>query len=191
MPGTDVRIGHFGTDEGIAQHATVQAHGGVEGIQAGGDLHNLRLAHGFARSEDGASRDVQRRSSVGVMVFNYQVLHFLSVYKRRRERVLGGFDKGIVLESVLGQHLLHFLVRARRNLVNHGPGETHFLSGLEIQQKVLRNKSFLRPLPGIGKHSGFHFVAVFGAVVQTLDGERQGSGAIPLQQQHRHDTRGR
>ena len=44
----DVLVGHFGADEGVAQQAAIDGHGGVQRVEAGADLHLLDLVHRLA-----------------------------------------------------------------------------------------------------------------------------------------------
>ena len=76
MRGDDVLVLHLGADQVIAQHAAVHAHGGVQRVQAGGDLHALGLVDGLAVGHVDTGL-LQRGAAVGELVLDDQILRAL------------------------------------------------------------------------------------------------------------------
>ena len=184
-----VGVGHLGRDEGVAQQAAVDRHGGVKGVQAGGHLHRLYLVYRVARGVEGAAK-VQRRTAVGVVVFYHQILHLLGIHKGGREGVLRRLYVVVVFKTVGGQQLLYLLVRARCYLVYHRPGEGHLRLVGQILQETLGHQTVVHPALGIGQHTGLHLVAVVRAVVHALHRQRKSTGLIALPQQGAHLAHG-
>ena len=97
----------------------------------------------------------------------------------------------VVLKAVGRQHLLHFLVRTRGDLVNHGPGEGNLLLVLQIVQEGFGHQRIGHPTLCIGHYAGLHLISVVGAVVHALDGERELSGLPALIEQRAHLSHGK
>ena len=97
-------------------------------------------------------------------------------------------DIVIVLETVRCQHLLHLLVWAWGNLVNHRPGEGNLLLVLQVSQELSRHQSVLHPALSIGKYTSLHLVAIVRTVVHALNGERQFASLETLEQQRTNFT---
>ena len=90
----------------------------MQGVEAGGNLHGLNLIYGLACGIEGTSQ-IQRRTAVGVVVLNYQILYLLGVYKRSGECMLLGLDIIVILKAVFGQQFLDLLVRTGCDLIDH------------------------------------------------------------------------
>ena len=99
----------------VYKRQAVDAHGGVQGVQAGGDLHALGLVDGLAIGQVDAGL-LQCGAAVGELVLNHKVLRALGVDKGSDEGVLGGDDGSHALDAVLLQGLLDHLVGARGDL---------------------------------------------------------------------------
>ena len=182
--GDDVLVLHLGTDQVIAQHAAVHAHGGVQRVQAGGDLHALGLVDGLAVGHVDTGL-LQRGAAVGELVLDDQILRALGVDERGNEGVLGGDDGG--------HALLDDLVGARGDLVDHGPGEGDLGLIGQVVDEVLTDEALLQPCLGNGHNAGLQLLAVVGAVVHADDGQRIGAVLETLQQQggdHAHGVAG-
>ena len=129
-------------------------------------------------------------TAVGVVVLDDQILYLLGVDEGSGERVALGLDVVVVLEAVGSEQLLHLLMGAGRNLVDHRPGEGHLRLVLQIVEEGGGNQFLLGPALGIGHDAGLHAVAVVRAVVHRLDGERQFAGEEPLEEQARDLSHG-
>ena len=185
----DVFVVHLGGYQRIVEHATIERHGRVEGIQAGRYFHCLYLVDGFSRGVDNTSL-VEWWTSVGVMVLDNKVLCLLGVDKRGGKRVLLGLDILVVLEAVGGQHFLHLGMGAGCYLVDHRPWEANGLLILQVVDKRLRHQTLFGPSFCVGHDAGFHFVAVVRAVVHALHRQWQLSGFEPLVEQGGHLSHG-
>ena len=126
---------------------------------------------------------MERRSTVGIVVFDDKILHFLGIHERCREGVLLCLDIVIILKAVGSQHLLHLLVGAGSDLVDHRPREGDLRLILQIVEEGSRNQSVVHPAFSIGKDTGFHLIAVVRTVVHRLDGKGQQSGIEAFVQQ--------
>ena len=136
----------------------------MEGVQTGCHLHRLHLVYGFACGIEGSTK-MQRRTTVRVVVFYDEVLHFLSVDEWCCERMFLRFDVIVVLESIGSQQLLYFLMRTRCNLIDHRPRERNLRFVFQIVEEGSRYQSVGHPTFSIGKDTSFHFVAIVRAVV--------------------------
>ena len=134
---------------------------------------------------------MQRRTTVGIVVFYHQVLRLLGIHEGGRKGVLLGLYVLVVLEAVLRQQLFYLLVGTRCNLVNHRPGESHQCLVAHIVGKALRHQSVARPALGIRQNTGLHTIAIVRAVVHRLHGNRQLAGLVALIQQCCHLTEGK
>ena len=180
-----VLILHLCRDKCVAQHATVDAHGRVQRVQARRHLHRLHLVDRFAGGIERTTQ-VQRRTTVGVVVLYHQILCLLGIHEGSGKGVLLRLDVFVVLEAVLGQQFLHLLVRTRRNLINHRPGEGHQCLITNIVGKALRHQSVVHPSLGVCQHAGLDAIAIMRTVVHRLHGNRQTAGLIAFIQQGRH-----
>ena len=190
--GNDVLVLHLGADQVVAQHAAVDAHGGVQGVQAGGDLHALSLVDGLAVGHIDAGL-LQCGAAVGELVLDNQILRALGVDKRSDEGVLGGDDGGHALDAVLLQRFLDHLVGARGDLVDHGPGEGDLALIGQVVDEVLTDEALLQPSLRNGHDAGLQLLAVVRAVVHADNGQRGGTVLETLQQQggdHAHGVAG-
>ena len=154
----------------------------MQGVQAGAHLHLLDLVHGLAVAVQHTAQ-LQRRTAVGVVILNAQVLGLLGVDEGSGEGVLLGDDGVVVLKAVVGQHLLDLGIRARGDLVDHAPGEGDLALILQVLQEVLGHQAGLHPRLGIGHGGAAHLIAVVGAVVHALHRDGQGPRLIALVQQ--------
>ena len=82
-------------------------------------------------------------------------------------------DVVVVLETVGSEHLLDFHVGTRGNLVDHGPGEGDLGLVLEIVEEGCGHEPVLHPALRVGEDAGLDAVAVVGAIVHGLHGERE------------------
>ena len=178
----DVLVSHLGADEGVAQQAAIDGHGGVQRVEAGAHLHLLDLVHRLAVGVHDAAQ-LQRGPAVGVLVLDDQVLGLLGVDEGGGEGVAVGNDGVVVLETVVLQHLLDLGVGARGDLVDHAPGIRDLALVLDVVHKARGHQAHLSPLFGVGIDAGLDLVAVVGAVVHALQGQGQGAGLIALVQQ--------
>ena len=115
--GDDVLVLHLGADQVIAQHAAVHAHGGVQRVQAGGDLHALGLVDGLAVGHVDTGL-LQRGAAVGELVLDDQILRALGVDERGNEGVLGGDDgepQSITGRPEVGLYFDYFIIQAYNN----------------------------------------------------------------------------
>ena len=154
----------------------------MQGVQAGADLHLLDLVHGLAVTVQHTAQ-FQRRTTVGVVVLDAQVLGLLGVDEGSGEGVLLGHDGVVVLKAILCQHLLHLCVRARGDLVDHAPGEGDLGLVLHIGQELGGHQTLLHPLGCVGVDSGLDLIAVVRAVIHALHGQGQLTGLEALVQQ--------
>ena len=93
--------------------------------------------------------------------------------------MLGG-DKGRnVLQAVGQQALLHLIIGAGGNLVDHGPGEGNLF--FQVGQLVGADFAVLLPCTGNFQHSVLELFAVVGAVVHRNQGQRGAAGVIAVQ----------
>ena len=83
-----------------------------------------------------------------------------------------GLDIVVVLKAVLCQHLLHFLVGTRSNLVDHRPGKGNVSLVLQVVKEGYGHQTVGHPFLSVGHDAGLHLVAVVRAVVHRLDGKR-------------------
>ncbi len=83
----------------------------MQGVQAGADLHLLDLIDGLAVAVQDTAQ-LQRRTAIGVVILDAQVLGLLGVDEGSSEGVLLGDDGVVVLKAVVGQHLLDLGIRA-------------------------------------------------------------------------------
>ena len=90
----------------------------MQGVEAGGYLHGLNLIDSLACGVQGTAQ-IQRRTTVCVVVLNYQILYLLGVNKGGCEGMLLCLDIVVILKTVLGKEFLYLLVRARGDLINH------------------------------------------------------------------------
>ena len=151
-------------------------------IETGRHLHSLHFVHGLASGIEG-SAELKRRTSVGIVVLNDEILHFFGIDERGGERMLLRLDIFVVLKAVGGKKFLDLHVRPRGNLVYHSPRECHFLLIPKIVEEALLNESVSHPFLGIGKYTGLDLVSVVGTVVHTLDGERKPARLVALIEQ--------
>lgn len=77
-----ILVCHLGGDQGVAQHAAIDGHGSVQRVQAGADLHLLDLVHGLAVAVQHTAQ-LQRRTAIGVVILDAQVLGLLGVDEGR------------------------------------------------------------------------------------------------------------
>ena len=161
----------------------------MQRVQAGGDLHALGLVDGITVGQVNASL-LQGRAAVGKLVLNDQILRALSVDESSNKGVLAGNDGLHTLNAVLDELLLHDLVGARGDLVDHGPGECNLALIGQVVDEVLADIALLQPCLGNGHYAGLQLLAVVGAVVHTDDGQRSGTILETLQQQGRDHAHG-
>ena len=143
----------------------------MQRVQTRGHLHRLHFIYGLTRRIERTTQ-IQWRTAVGVVVLDDQILHLLGIHERSRKGVLLRLDVVVVLETVGSKHLLHLLVWAWGNLVNHRPGESNLLLVFQVSQELSRHQSVFHPALSIGKDTGLHLVAVVRAVVHRLHRER-------------------
>ena len=105
--------------------------------------------------------------------------------------MLLSLDIVVVLEAVLGQQLLHFLVWTWRNFVNHRPWEGNLLFVLQIGQECFRYQSVLYPTLSVCHHTSLDLVAIVRAVVHRLHSKRQFTSLETLEQQGADLTHGK
>ena len=164
----------------------------MQGIQAGGDLHALGLVDGVAVGHIDA-RLFQRGATVGELVLNDQILRALGVDERGNEGVLAGNDGLHILDAVGNQLLLHDLVGARGDLVDHRPGEGDLAFIAEVVDEILTDIALFQPSLGNGHNAGLQLFAVVRAVVHADDRQGISTGVETLQQQggnHAHGMAG-
>ena len=152
------------------------------GFQAGADLHLLDLVHGLAVAVQHTAQ-FQRRTTIGVVILDAQVLGLLGVDEGSGEGVLLGHDGVVVLKAVLCQHLLHLCVRARGDLIDHAPGEGDLGLVLHIGQELGGHQTLLHPLCSVGVDGSLDLIAVVRAVIHALHGQGQLAGLEALVQQ--------
>ena len=162
----------------------------MERVQTGCHLHGLYLVNGLACGVERTSQ-VEWGTSVGIVVFNHQILHLLSIHERSCEGVLLSLDIVVIFKTVLSQHVLDLLVGTWRDLVNHRPREGNLLLVLQIVEESLRNQSVLHPALSIGKDTSLHLVAIVRTVVHRLYGEGQFASLEALEEQCTHLTHGK
>lgn len=104
--------------------------------------------------------------------------------------MLLGLDVVVVVETVLGEHLLDLLVRAWRDLINHRPGEGDLRLILQVGKELGGYETVGYPLLCVGEDTSLHLVAIVGAVVHRLNGEGQLTGIETLEQQGADLTHG-
>ena len=90
----------------------------MQRVEACGHLHGLHLINGVACGVE-RSTQFQWRTSIGVVIFDYEILHLFGVHERCCERVFFCLDVVVVLETVGREHFLHLDVWARSDFVNH------------------------------------------------------------------------
>ena len=69
-------------------------------------------------------------------------------------------DIVVVVEAVLSQHLFHFLMWARGDLVDHRPGESDLGLIFQVGEEVGRHQSVGYPLLCVSEDTCLHLVAV-------------------------------
>ena len=144
----------------------------MQRVEAGADLHLLDLVHSLAVAVQHAAQ-LQRGTTIGVVILDAEVLGLLSVDKRSGKGVLLGNDGVVVLKAVVCQHLLHLGIRARGDLVDHAPGERDLGLVLHISQELSGDQALLCPLGSVSQNSVLDLIAVVRAVVHALHGQGQ------------------
>ena len=154
----------------------------MQGVQAGAHLHLLDLVNGLAVAVQHTAQ-LQRRTAIGVVILDAQVLGLLCVDKGSSKGVLLGHDGVVVLKAVLGQHILDLCVGTGSDLVDHAPGEGDLGLVLNVCQELSGNQTLLDPLGSVGVDSALDLVAVVRAVIHALNGQGQLAGLEALVQQ--------
>ena len=154
----------------------------MQRVQAGADLHLLDLVHGLAVAVQHTAQ-LQRRTAIGVVILDAQVLGLFGVDEGSGKGVLLGDDGVVVLKAVVGQHLLDLGIRARGDLVDHAPREGDLGLVLHIGKELGGHQTLLHPLGSIGVDSVLDLIAVVGAVIHALNGQGQLAGLEALVQQ--------
>ena len=154
----------------------------MQGVEAGADLHLLDLIDGLAVAVEDTAQ-LQRRTAIGVVVLDAEVLGLLGVDEGSGEGVLLGDDGVVVLKTVVSQHLLDLGIRAGSDLVDHAPGEGDLGLVLDVGQELGGDQALLDPLGSVGKDCGLDLIAVVRAVVHALDGQGQSTGLEALVEQ--------
>ena len=156
-------------------------------IQTGCHLHRLYLVHGLTGSIERTSQ-IERWTTIGVVVFDDEILHLLSVHKRSGEGVFLGLYIVIILESIGSKELFHLLMWTWGNLVYHRPREGNLLLILQVAEECLWYQTVLHPALSVCKHTCLHLVAIVRAVVHRLHGEWQFTCLETLIEQDRNLT---
>ena len=180
--GLQLRVLHLGSDGVIAQQTAVDGQGGVQGVEAGGDLHFLGVVHRVPVGHVDPGL-LQRGPSIGEAILHHQVLGLLGVDEGGDKGVLGGDDGGHVLHSSGGQGILHHLGGAWGDLVDHGPGERHLLLVPHPSGELRGDVALLQPFVHHHHNAGFQLLTVVGAVVHADNSDGGAAGVEPLQQQ--------
>ena len=158
----------------------------MDRIQTGVDLHALCLVDSFAvRHIDAAV--LQARPSVREMILDHQVLSLLRVAKGRNKGFLRRDDRIDILHTLLLQKRRNALRRARRDLVDHGPGEGNRILIPDIIPEALVHKAVCQPRIGDGPHGLLQALSVVRAVVHRHQSDRKAARPISLVQHCRHD----
>ena len=167
-----ILVCHLSRDEGVIQHAAIDGHGSVQRVEAGADFHLFDLVHSLAVAVQHAAQ-LQRGTTIGVVILDAEVLGLLGVDKRSGKGVLLGDDGVVVLKAVVSQHLLHLGVRARGDLIDHAPGERDLGLVLHISQELSGDQALLCPLGSVSQNRTLDLIAVVRAVVHALHGQGQ------------------
>ena len=173
----EFRVGHAVGEQLVAQHHVVGAQRGVDGIQAGGDLHALGAVH---RQPVGHEHPglLQRRPAVGEAVLHHQVLGALGVDEGRDVGVLGGDHRLHGLHAVGLQGVGDVHAGPGGDLVDHGPGEADPLFIGHIRHKALVHVAQLLPDHGGLHHGAAQLLAVAGHVVHAHQRQRVPTGLV-------------
>ena len=184
-----IGILHFFADQRIAQHTAVNAHGSVQGVEAGGDLHALGIVHRFAVGQINACF-FQCRTAVGERILNHEILRALGVDKRSDKGVFGCDNGRHVGNAVSGKAFFYAFGRTRRDFVNHAPGEGNFRRIGQIVRKALRRKAVFHPCLGNRADTAGQFFTVVAAVVHRHHGNGRCTCFIASEQQSGHHAHG-
>ena len=144
----------------------------MQRVEAGADFHLLDLVHSLAVAVQHAAQ-LQRGTTIGVVILDAEVLGLLGVDKRSGKGVLLGDDGVVVLKAVVSQHLLYLGIRARGDLVDHAPGERDLGFVLHISQELSGDQALLCPLGSVSQNRTLDLIAVVRAVVHALHGQGQ------------------
>ena len=154
----------------------------MQGVEAGADLHPFHLVHGLAVGKVEAGL-FQCRTPVGEVVLQHQILALLGIDIGRFHGASCVAHRGKALKAVGLEHRADLEIGARRDLVDHGPGEGDLAAVLKVSLEAL-----VAPGPGKGGHGRFELVAVVGAVVGADHRDRISARAIAFEQQRSHTT---
>ena len=149
----------------------------MQGVEAGGDLHPLGLVDGLPVAEDDA-HFVQRRTAVGELVLDHQVLGPLGVDEGRGIASFFRHDGLHALDAVGGEALLHHLGGTGHDLVDHAPGETDLALIVQPVHKALLHQTVSAPDFGDLRHAVVEGLTVVAAVIEAAHGQREAAGLI-------------
>ena len=154
----------------------------MERVEAGGNLHFLRLVHRVPVGHVHA-RSLQGGPAVGETVLHHQVLGPLGVDKGGDKGIFRGDDGGHVLHAQAGQRLLHHLGGAGGDLIDHGPGEGDLTLVGHPHGEFGGDITPVQPLLHHGHDAGAQLFPVVGAVVHAHHGDGRAARleALPKQ----------
>ena len=171
------RILHFPGHPVIAQKTAEDGQRGVQGIQAGADLHPFRFFHRFPGGEENPAF-FQRRTACRKGILNHQILAGLRIDKGCCHGAGDIGADGKILHAVLRKHPADGFIRPGRDFVDHGPGEGDTGGIPQPAGKSFRNQSALFPGFGDGENGLLQHVPVVGTVVHADHGQRM--AAVPV-----------
>ena len=102
--------------------------------------------------------------------------------------MLIGNNRLHILKAAFFQRLFHLIRRSRRNAVDHGPWECHFLFSIHIVVKFFFREPVFHPDFSYGAHACFQFFAVVRAIIHADNRQRILSRFKTLVEHSGHDT---
>ena len=157
----------------------------MQRIQAGRNLHRFGFVHRLAVGHIHA-RLLKRRPAVGEAVLDNEVLRRLGVYKRRYIGISRGYNRRHILNAEYLELCANLVRGARRNFVNHTPGEADLF--VQVRDKILPRKAVSDPSLGNFHNTCAQLFAVMRAIVHTYHRNRAAACTEPCEQQRRGNT---
>ncbi len=170
-----VFIAHFLADAFVAQQAAQDGQGGMQGIEAGADLHFFGFVYRFPVGEIDACL-FQGHSAGRKFIFHHQIFRFFGIDKGGGIGVLFGDDGIGIFETAFLQHFGHTGIGAGGDLVDHGDGEGHLGFILQVGEEGSVHQIILGPAHGDAENRSLQLVAVAAAVIHADQGNGQLTG---------------
>ena len=136
----------------------------MQRIQTGADFHLFHFVYRLTCCEHNTAF-FQCRSSVREIILDYQILCFLSIYKRSNISIFGCDNRFQFFHTVIFQHLLNRSIRTWSNLINHTPWERYLSRLFNISFKSCFCLTVGNPFLSKCCDGCFQLVTIMGAVI--------------------------